>query len=95
MDDLKNVAVARLMLDNFEHIKAYWVMIWESLAQVALNFGADDLDGTIMEERITHTAGAKSAKGLTRTQMKDLILAAGFQPVERDSFYNPVHRMGS
>ncbi len=95
MDDLKNVAAARLMLDNFEHIKAYWVMIGESLAQVALNFGADDLDGTIMEERITHTAGAKSARGLTRTQMKDLILAAGFEPVERDSFYNPVHRMGS
>ncbi len=92
VDDLKNVAAARLMLDNFEHIKAYWVMIGESLAQVALNFGADDLDGTIVEERITHTAGAKSAKGLTRNQMEDLILAAGFLPVERDSFYNPVNR---
>ncbi len=91
VDDLKNVAAARLMLDNFEHIKAYWVMIGESLAQVALSFGADDLDGTIMEERITHTAGAKSAKGLTRDKMKDLILAAGFEPVERDSFYNPVN----
>ncbi len=91
VDDLKNVAAARLMLDNFEHIKAYWVMIGESLAQVALSFGADDLDGTIMEERITHTAGAKSAKGLTRSQMKDLILTAGFDPVERDSFYNPVN----
>lgn len=91
VDDLKNVAVARLMLDNFEHIKAYWVMIGESLAQVALSFGADDLDGTIMEERITHTAGAKSAKGLTRNRMEDLILTAGFDPVERDSFYNPVN----
>ncbi|OGR10888.1 MAG: aminofutalosine synthase MqnE [Desulfobacterales bacterium RIFOXYA12_FULL_46_15] len=91
VDDLKNVAAARLMLDNFEHIKAYWVMIGESLAQVALSFGADDLDGTIMEERITHTAGAKSAKGLTRNQMEDLILTAGFDPVERDSFYNPVN----
>lgn len=91
MDDLKNVAAARLMLDNFEHIKAYWVMIGESLAQVALSFGADDLDGTIMEERITHTAGAKSAKGLTRNRMIDLIAAAGFEPVERDSFYNPVN----
>jgi aminodeoxyfutalosine synthase len=95
VDDLKNVAAARLMLDNFKHIKAYWVMIGESLAQVALNFGADDLDGTIIEERITHTAGATSAKGLTRTQMKDLILAAGFDPVERDSFYHPVNRMES
>lgn len=90
VDDLKNVAAARLMLDNFDHIKAYWVMIGESLAQVALNFGADDLDGTIIEERITHTAGAKSAKGLTQTQMEDMIRAAGFEPVERDSFYNPV-----
>jgi len=90
MDDLKNVAAARLMLDNFDHIKAYWVMIGESLAQVALNFGADDLDGTIMEERITHTAGAKSAKGLTRHQMEDMIRSAGFEPVQRDSFYHPV-----
>ena len=90
MDDLKNVAAARLMLDNFDHIKAYWVMIGESLAQVALNFGADDLDGTIIEERITHTAGAKSAKGLTKEEMETMIHAAGFEPVQRDSFYNPV-----
>tara|TARA_B100000614_G_C14535769_1_gene488302 strand:+ start:579 stop:1670 length:1092 start_codon:yes stop_codon:yes gene_type:complete len=90
MDDLKNVAAARLMLDNFDHIKAYWVMIGESLAQVALNFGADDLDGTIIEERITHTAGAKSAKGLTRDEMENMIRSAGFEPVQRDSFYNPV-----
>ncbi len=90
VDDLKNVAVARLLLDNFDHIKAYWVMIGESLAQLALSFGADDLDGTIMEERITHTAGATSAKGHTRNQMRTLIRNAGFEPVERDSFYNPV-----
>lgn len=89
MDDLKAVAAARLMLDNFDHVKAYWVMIGEPLAQVALNFGADDLDGTIIEERITHTAGATSAKGLTREQMADMIRAAGFEPVQRDSFYNP------
>lgn len=86
-DDLKNIALARLMLDNFSHIKAYWVMIGESLAQVALSFGADDLDGTIIEEKITHMAGAKSAKGLTRSQMERLISSAGFTPVERDSFY--------
>ncbi|WDP92991.1 MAG: aminofutalosine synthase MqnE [Desulfobacter sp.] len=90
VDDLKNIAAARLMLDNFDHIKAYWVMIGESLAQVALNFGADDLDGTIIEERITHTAGAKSAKGLARDEMVHMIRAAGFEPVQRDSFYNPV-----
>ncbi len=89
-DDLKNVAIARLMLDNFDHIKAYWVMIGEKLAQAALSFGADDLDGTIMEEKITHMAGAKSAKGLTYAQMKELVEAAGYIPIERDSFYQPV-----
>jgi len=93
MDDLKNVAAARLLLDNFEHIKAYWVMIGEKLAQVALSFGADDLDGTIIEERITHTAGAKSAKGLTKDQMENMILRAGFDPVERDSFYHPINQL--
>ncbi len=91
MDDLKNIAIARLMLDNFDHIKAYWVMIGEKLAQVALSYGADDLDGTIIEEKITHTAGAKSAKGLTRAQMESMISRAGFIPVERDSFYNAIH----
>ncbi|WP_300670226.1 aminofutalosine synthase MqnE [Desulfoluna sp.] len=90
VDDLKNVAVARLMLDNFDHIKAYWVMIGEKMAQVALSFGADDLDGTIIEERITHTAGATSAKGLTRAEMFAMIRGAGFEPVERDSFYNHI-----
>lgn len=91
VDDLKMVAISRLMLDNFPHIKAYWVMIGEKLAQVALNYGADDLDGTIIEERITHTAGAKSAKGLTRQFMEDMIRSAGFTPVERDSFYGEIH----
>ncbi|WDN88979.1 aminodeoxyfutalosine synthase [Desulfosarcina sp. BuS5] len=89
-DDLKNIAIARLMLDNFDHIKAYWIMIGEKLAQVALSFGADDLDGTIIEEKITHMAGATSAKGMSREEMKRIISAAGFTPVERDSFYNPV-----
>ncbi len=88
VDDLKNIAAARLMLDNFPHIKAYWVMIGEKLAQIALCYGADDLDGTIIEERITHTAGAKSAKGLTKEELRHMISAAGFVPVERDSFYN-------
>lgn len=90
MDDLKTIAAARLLLDNFDHIKAYWVMIGEKLAQLALSFGADDLDGTIIEERITHTAGATSAKGLTRDEMRSMITASGFVPVERDSFYQPV-----
>ena len=90
VDDLKNIIAARLILDNFAHIKAYWVMIGEKLAQVALSFGADDLDGTIIEEKITHTAGADSAKGLTQEEMRNMILSAGFIPVERDSFYMPV-----
>jgi len=89
-EDLKNVAIARLILDNFDHIKAYWVMIGEKLAQTALSFGADDLDGTIMEEKITHMAGARSAKGLSYTKMKELIGAAGYTPVERDAFYQPL-----
>jgi len=89
-DDLKNIAVARLMLDNIAHIKAYWVMIGEKLAQVALSFGADDLDGTVVEEKISHMAGATSAKGLPRKTLDRLIRTAGFIPVARDSFYNPV-----
>ena len=90
-DDLKTIAISRLILDNIPHIKAYWVMIGEKLAQTALYFGADDLDGTIIEERITHTAGAKSAKGLSRKSMEHMIESAGLVPVERDSFYNEVN----
>ncbi|MBF0450919.1 MAG: aminofutalosine synthase MqnE [Candidatus Magnetomorum sp.] len=88
--DLKTTAIARLMLDNFDHIKAYWVMLGEKLAQVAQTFGADDLDGTIIDEKITHSAGARSSKGLTRDQLIHMIRSAGFEPVERDSFYMPV-----
>jgi len=89
-DDLKTIAAARLILDNFDHIKAYWVMIGMPLAQVALSFGADDLDGTIVEEKITHMAGATSPKGMSREDMVRHIRRAGLHPVERDSFYRPV-----
>ena len=89
-EDLKNIAIARLMLDNFDHIKAYWVMIGEKLAQAALSFGADDLDGTIIEEKITHMAGATSSKGLTHKKIRHMIQSAGWEPVERDSFYNEI-----
>ncbi len=65
-------------------------MIGEPLAQIALAFGADDLDGTIIEEKITHMAGASSARGLSRNVMRRLIQAAGYRAVERDSFYNPL-----
>jgi aminodeoxyfutalosine synthase len=88
LDDLRVIAASRLLLDNFPHIKAYWVMLGPKLAQVALNFGADDLDGTIVEERITHMAGATTAQGLTEAELRRMIVAAGFTPVRRDSFYN-------
>ncbi|RJQ56976.1 MAG: aminofutalosine synthase MqnE [Nitrospiraceae bacterium] len=90
IDDLKTIAIARLFLDNFQHIKAYWVMLGEKIAQLALMFGADDLDGTIIEEKITHSAGALSGSALTRSQLINLIEKAGKVPVERDSFYRPV-----
>ena len=93
IDDLKTIAVSRLMLDNFPHIKAYWVTLTPSLAQVALRFGADDLDGTIIEERIIHGAGTPTEKGMTRTQIERLIREAGREPVERDTLYNPVTRV--
>ncbi|MBI4798336.1 MAG: aminofutalosine synthase MqnE [Desulfarculus sp.] len=90
LDDLRVIAASRLLLDNFPHIKAYWVMLGPKLAQVALNFGADDLDGTIVEERITHMAGGTTAQGLSEGQLRGMIEAAGFSPVRRDSFYNPL-----
>uniref|UniRef100_A0A7C3UZQ6 Aminodeoxyfutalosine synthase n=1 Tax=Desulfobacca acetoxidans TaxID=60893 RepID=A0A7C3UZQ6_9BACT len=87
-DDLKNLAVARLMLDNFPHIKAFWIMIGPKLAQLSLAFGADDIDGTVIEEKITHMAGAQTPTGLTRAQLLHLIQEAGCEPVERDTLYN-------
>jgi len=93
LDDLKTIAVSRLMLDNFPHIKAYWVTLTPDLAQVALRFGADDLDGTIVEERIIHGAGTPTEKGMTRPEIEKLIRDAGREPVERDTLYNPVHRV--
>lgn len=89
-NDLKNIAVARLLLDNFPHIKAYWVMIGPKLAQIALNFGADDIDGTIIEEKITHMAGADTAQGMTRAELRRLIHEAGCTPIERDTLYNTI-----
>ena len=90
-DDLKTIAVARLMLDNFPHIKAYWVTITPELAQIALRFGADDLDGTIIEERIIHGAGSETSLGLTRQRIELLIRDAGCVPIQRDTLYNPVN----
>jgi aminodeoxyfutalosine synthase len=92
MTDLRVIAVSRLMLDNVDHIKAYWVQIGEKLAPVALHFGADDLVGTVMEETITHAAGATTEAGLTRAQMEGLIRGAGREPFERDARYERVVR---
>ena len=88
MDDLKNVAVARLFLDNFPHIKAYWVMIGPQMAQLALNFGADDLDGTVKEEVITHMAGAETDQAIGSNTLVRLIKEVGRIPVQRDTLYN-------
>jgi aminodeoxyfutalosine synthase len=90
--DLKNIAVARLMLDNIPHIKAYWVMMTPKIAQIAQRFGADDIDGTVVEEKIYHDAGADTSQGLRRGELLRLIRAAGREPVERDTAYNRVER---
>ena len=90
IDDLKTIAVSRLFLDNFPHIKAYWIMLGEKIAQLGLMFGADDLDGTIIEEKITHSAGALSGSALTRDELMNLIEKAGKVPVERDSYYREI-----
>ncbi len=92
MDDLKAIAVSRLLLDNFDHIKAYWIMLTPRIAQVALRFGANDLDGTVVEEKIYHDAGATTPEFMTRAELERLIRAAGRVPVERDTLYNPVDR---
>jgi len=91
-DDLRNIAVSRLLLDNFEHIKAYWVMLSTSMAQIALRFGANDMDGTVVEEKIYHDAGAQTAEFTPRAELERLIRAAGRVPVERDTLYNPIDR---
>ncbi|MGC2464703.1 MAG: aminofutalosine synthase MqnE [Candidatus Acidiferrum sp.] len=90
--DLRNIAVARLLLDNFDHIKAYWIMLSPSIAQIALRFGANDLDGTVVEEKIYHDAGAKTSEFTPRAELERLIRAAGRTAVERDTLYRPVDR---
>jgi len=94
LTDLRMVALARLMLDNFDHVKAYWIMLGEKTAQVALGFGADDIDGTVVHELIYHDAGAKTPQGLTVEQLHRLIREAGREPVERDTLYRRVIRDG-
>ena len=90
--DLRVIAASRLLLDNFPHIKAYWIQIGTRLAQVALFFGADDLVGTVVDETITHAAGATTASGLTRTEFERMIRESGREPFERDADYRRVVR---
>jgi len=90
--DLRVMATSRLLLDNVPHMKAYWIMLGPKTAQVALSFGADDLDGTVVEERIVHMAGATSPEGMTIADLRHLITEAGRLPVERDTLYNVVQR---
>ncbi|BHH83269.1 aminofutalosine synthase MqnE [Desulforhopalus sp. 52FAK] len=91
MSDLKNIAVSRLMLDNFPHIKAYWVMIGPKMAQLALSFGADDMDGTVKEEVITHMAGAETEQGIGSKTLIRLIKESGRIPVLRDTLYEDMN----
>jgi aminodeoxyfutalosine synthase len=93
--DLKEIAVARLMLDNIPHIKAYWIMMTPKVAQIAQRFGANDIDGTVIEERIYHDAGATTTQGMRRGELLRLIRESGREPVERDTAYRPVQRTES
>lgn len=90
LEELRTIAISRLMLDNIPHIKAYWVMLGVKQAQAALKFGADDFDGTVVEEKIGHEAGATSEQGMTRSELEEMIRGCGCTPVERDGYFNEV-----
>ena len=92
MLDIKQIAVGRLLLDNFSHVKAYWQMMTAKIAQIALRFGADDIDGTVIEEKIYHDAGATTPQGMRRADLIRLITEAGRVPFERDTMYRAVTR---
>jgi len=89
-EDLKMLAVSRLMLDNFDHVKAFWIMLTIPIAQISLGFGIDDLDGTVVEEKILHAAGAKTATGISKQDIIAYIRETGNIPVERDTLYHEV-----
>ncbi len=92
VEDLKTLAIGRIFLDNFDHIKAFWIMLGEKIAQVSLHFGVDDMDGTVVEEKITHAAGAQTAEALSRQSLIRMIRKAGRIPVERDTLYREIRR---
>ena len=88
VDDLKMLAVGRLFLDNFRHVKSHWIMVSQPLSQLALHFGVNDLEGTVVREKIYHAVGAHTPQGMTLDALLALIRGAGKVPAERDSFYN-------
>jgi len=92
LTDIRQIAVGRLMLDNFPHIKAYWQMMTPKIAQIALRFGADDLDGTVIEDKLYHDAGATTTQGMTSNELCQLITDPARIPVERDTLYHAVTR---
>jgi len=92
LTDIRQIAVGRLLLDNFPHIKSYWQMVTAKIAQISLRFGADDIDGTVVEEKIYHDAGATTPQGMRRADLIRLIREAGREPVERDTLYRNVVR---
>ncbi|HZD58958.1 MAG TPA: aminofutalosine synthase MqnE [Anaerolineae bacterium] len=93
-DDIKTMAISRLMLDNFDHVKAFWIMLGLKIAQLSLDFGADDLDGTVVEEKITHSAGAQTEESIEKEELIWLIKDAGRTPAERDTLYNIIKIYG-
>jgi aminodeoxyfutalosine synthase len=90
IDDLKNLAVGRLFLDNFDHIKSHWIMVTPALSQLSLHFGVNDLEGTVVREKIYHEAGAHTAQAMSLDDLLRTIRGAGKVPAERDSFYNVI-----
>ncbi len=90
VEDLKALAAARLYLDNFRHVKSFWIMVGPKIAQISLSFGVDDIDGTVVEERITHAAGAQAGMEMSVDELVTMIRQAGKVPVERDTLYNVV-----
>ncbi len=94
-DDLRNLAVGRLFLDNFEHIKTHWIMVTTPVSQIALHFGVNDIEGTVVREKIYHAVGANTPQGMTLPQLLQLIRGSGKQPAERDSFYRVIREFAS
>jgi aminodeoxyfutalosine synthase len=93
--DIKVHAISRLLFDNVDHVKASWIMTGLKMAQVLLSYGADDIDGTILEERIVHMAGAESPLGVSEDELRALIREAGRDPVRRDTLYRPLEAVPS